>query len=60
VCWLAFIVVHCGCFLDVSCVAASGVGCVVCCYLVFVSCNALNIGLCVSLFVSFIHHIYNN
>jgi hypothetical protein len=29
-------------------------GCFVCCYLVFVSCNVLNIGLCVSVFVSFI------
>jgi hypothetical protein len=54
VCWSAIIVVRCGCFRDVSCVATSGVGRVVCCYLVFVSCNVLNIGLCVSMFVLFI------
>jgi hypothetical protein len=51
-CWSAIIVVPCGCFRDISRVAASGVGCVVCCYLVCVSCNVLNIGLCVSVFVS--------
>jgi hypothetical protein len=33
----AITVVRCGRFRDVSCVATSGVGSVVCCYLVFVS-----------------------
>jgi hypothetical protein len=28
VCWSAIIVFRCGCFRDVSCVATSGVGCV--------------------------------
>jgi hypothetical protein len=50
-CWSAIIVVHCGCFRDVGCVATSGVGCGLCYYLVFVFCNVLNIGLCVSVFV---------
>jgi hypothetical protein len=56
VCWSAIIVVRCGCLRDVNCIATSGVGCVVCCYLAFVSCNALNTGfcVCVSVFVSFI------
>jgi hypothetical protein len=30
-CWLAFIVIHCGCFYDVICVPTSVMGCVVCC-----------------------------
>jgi hypothetical protein len=54
VCWSAIIVAHCGCFPDITCVAASDVGCVVCCYLVFISCNVLNIGLCVFMLVSFV------
>jgi hypothetical protein len=41
---LGIILVHCRCFLDVSCVATSDVVCVVCCYLVFVSCNASDVG----------------
>jgi hypothetical protein len=36
-CWSAFIVLPCGCFHDVICVPTSSMGCVVCCYLVFVT-----------------------
>jgi hypothetical protein len=55
VCWLAILVFRRGCFRDVSCIATSGVGCVVCCYLVLVACNASNIGLyvCRCLYCSF-------
>jgi hypothetical protein len=45
VCWSAIIVFRCGCFREASCVATSSVGCVVCCYLMFVSGNALLSGL---------------
>jgi hypothetical protein len=47
--WRSAIMVICGrCFREVSCVDTWAVGRVVCCYLVFVSCSALNTGLCES------------
>jgi hypothetical protein len=52
------LVVCCGCFLYINFVAASGVGFVVCCYLVFVSCNVLNTGLCAAMLVSFICRLF--
>jgi hypothetical protein len=51
VCWSAVIVVCCECFCDVSCAATLGVGCVVCCSLVFVFSYASNIVFCVFVFI---------
>jgi hypothetical protein len=50
----AIVVIRGRCFCDIGCFDAQNAGRVVCCQLVLVSCTALNIGLCVSVFVSFI------